>query len=76
MSVSIRIANTLHADAKHHAKVEHRTVAAQVEFWAMLGKAALENPDLPIDFVLDLLLARAEGREHATPFIPDEFTHD
>ena len=30
-----------------------------------------DNPDLPIGFVLDLLEARAEGRQSAMPFFPD-----
>ena len=42
-------------------KAERRTIARQIEFWAMVGKAALDNPDLPIDFVRDLLLAKAQG---------------
>ena len=29
-----------------------------------------DNPDLPIGFVLDLLEARAEGRQSAVPFLP------
>lgn len=29
-----------------------------------------DNPDLPIGFVLDLLEARAEGRQSAMPFLP------
>lgn len=29
-----------------------------------------DNPDLPIGFVLDLLEARAEGRQSAVPFFP------
>lgn len=36
----------------------------------MVGKAALDNPDLPIDYVRDLLVARAEGKALATPFVP------
>jgi len=43
---------------------------AQIEFWAMIGKAALDNPDLPIDFVRDLMIAKAEGKSLLTPFIP------
>jgi hypothetical protein len=35
----------------------------------MVGKAALDNPDLPIDFVRDLLVARAEGPTLATKFV-------
>jgi hypothetical protein len=42
----------------------------QIEFWAMIGKAALDNPDLPIEFVRDLMIAKGEGKSLATPFIP------
>ncbi|MFM7522884.1 MAG: TA system antitoxin ParD family protein, partial [Betaproteobacteria bacterium] len=52
--------------AKAHAQAERRTIAGQVEFWAMVGKTALDNPDLPIDFVRDLLIARAEDPTLAT----------
>ena len=34
-------------------------------------QAIADNPDLPIGFVLDLLEARAEGRQSAMPFFPD-----
>ena len=34
-------------------------------------QAIADNPDLPISFVLDLLEARAEGRQSAVPFLPD-----
>ncbi len=37
----------------------------------MMGKAALDNPDLPIDFVRDLLLAKAHGNSELTPFEPE-----
>jgi hypothetical protein len=33
----------------------------------MVGNAALDNPDLPIEFVRELLIARAEGQVLATP---------
>lgn len=33
-------------------------------------QAIADNPDLPIGFLLDLLEARAEGRQSATPFSP------
>jgi len=33
-----------------------------------MGKAALDNPDLPTEFVKDLLIARAEDRCLAKPF--------
>jgi hypothetical protein len=70
MSTPVRIDDQLFAQAKVHAIAERRSIAGQVEFWAMVGKAALDNPDLPIDFVCDLLVARAEGPTLATTFEP------
>ena len=70
MGMPVRIDDYLYEQAKAHARAERLTIAGQVEFWALVGKAALDNPDLPIDFVRDLLIARAEGRSLATPFIP------
>lgn len=70
MGMPVRIDDALYEDAKTSAKAECRTIAGQIEFWAKVGKAALDNPDLPVDFVRDLLIARAEDRNKATPFIP------
>jgi hypothetical protein len=36
----------------------------------MICKAALDNPDLPIDFVRELMIAKGEGKSLATPFSP------
>lgn len=69
MGTLVRIDVHLYERAKAHAQAERRTIAGQVEFWGMIGKTALDNPDLPIDFVRDLLVAKAEGRTLATPFV-------
>ena len=69
MSMPVLIDDHFYEQAKTQAKVERRTIAGQIEFWAMLGKTALDNPDLPIDFVRDLLVVRAEGSTSATPFV-------
>jgi hypothetical protein len=69
MGMLVRIDDHLYEQAKAHAHAERRTIAGQIEFWAMVGKAALDNPDLPIEFVRDLLVARAEGEVLATPFV-------
>ena len=69
MEMLVRIDHHLYEQAKVHAQAERRTIAGQVEFWAMIGKNALDTPDLPIDFVRDLLVAKAEGRTLATPFV-------
>jgi len=71
MGMPVRIDDTLYGQARVQAKAEHRTIAGQIEFWAMIGRAALDNPDLPIDFIRDLLVARAEGTSQSTPFVPE-----
>ena len=63
MGIPIRINESLYSDAKSRAKAEFRTIPAQIEYWARVGRAALDNPDLPIDFVRDVLIAREEEPE-------------
>lgn len=70
VTTSIRIDQELYNQAKLDAAVEHRTIAGQVEYWAMVGRAALDNPDLPVSFIAESLAAMAEPRESATPFVP------
>jgi len=69
-TTSIRIDQTLYDQAKADAAAEHRTIAGQVEFWAKLGRAALDNPDLPVSFIAESLASMAEPREQAAPFVP------
>lgn len=71
MGMPVRIDEELYKDAKARAKAECRTIAGQIEFWAKVGKAALDNPDLPVDFVRDILIAKAEGSESVTSFVPE-----
>jgi hypothetical protein len=68
---TIQINDDLYHQAEMYAKAEHRTISGQIEFWALLGRAALDNPDLPIDFVRDLLIANAEDLSLATPFVAE-----
>lgn len=69
-TTSIRIDQSLYEQAKTDAAAEHRTIAGQVEYWAKLGRAALDNPDLPVSFIAESLASMAEPREEATPFVP------
>jgi hypothetical protein len=69
-STSIRIDQTLYNQAKQDAAAEHRTIAGQVEYWAKVGRAALDNPDLPASFVAESLASITEPREDATSFVP------
>ena len=70
MKQTIRIDSNLFDQAKAHANEERRTISGQIEFWAMFGKAALDNPDLSIEFVRDLIAAKGEGKSLTTPFTP------
>lgn len=69
-SVSMRIDIDLVDAARKAAKAEHRTVQGQVEFWAQVGRACLDNPDLPASFIAECLCGMAEPREDCIPFIP------
>ena len=69
-STSIRINQSLYEQAKADATVEHRSIAGQIEFWARVGRAALDNPDLPVTFVAESLASMAEPREQAEAFVP------
>jgi hypothetical protein len=71
MGMPVRIDDVLYNQARAQAQAERRTIAGQIEFWAMVGRTALDNPDLHIDFVRDLLIARAEGPALASVFVPE-----
>ncbi len=70
MSITIRVDESIYNDARRTAKAECRTIAHQIEYWAKVGKAALDNPDLPIEFIRDLLVARGQDRNLAELFTP------
>ncbi len=70
MGMPVRIDDDLYELAKLEAKAEHRTIAGQIEFWAKVGRTAIDNPDLPVSFIIESLASLAEPRENGTPFIP------
>ncbi|MBI3429731.1 MAG: hypothetical protein HY050_06725 [Actinobacteria bacterium] len=60
MSMPVRIDKETYERAKAEAAIEHRTIAGQIEYWAKVGRTAIDNPDLPINFIIDVLAAMAE----------------
>jgi hypothetical protein len=60
MSTVIRISDNLAREAKTRSKVEHRSMTSQLEYWATIGKAAEDNPDLPFSFIKETLMAIEE----------------
>ena len=61
MAQAVRISDDLVRSAKVVAKVEHRSVAGQVEYWTSIGRAAEENPDIPFSVIREILLAKEEA---------------
>lgn len=69
MGVPIRIDESIYNAAKKVAKGEFRSIPHQIEFWATVGKCALENPDLPIDFIKELIITKNQDYSLAQPFV-------
>ena len=68
MGIAVRINEKIYNDAKKVAKAEFRSIPNQIELWATLGKCALDNPDLPIEFIKELLMAKNLDESLAEPF--------
>jgi len=63
MSIAIRIDDELYRQAENTANAESRTPPLQIQYWAKLGKIALENPDLPIEFIKSILASEGQPAE-------------
>ena len=68
MSMPVRIEPDLYKRAKKEAAIEHRTIAGQIEFWAQVGRACIDNPDLPVAFVIDSLASLDATEKDKTTF--------
>ncbi|HAU1297627.1 ParD-like family protein [Legionella sp. PATHC032] len=68
MGIPIRIDENIYNEAKKVAAAEFRSIPNQIEYWAKLGKCALDNPDLPIEFIKDVLLSKLQDKSLAEPF--------
>lgn len=60
MAQSVRLSDALVKQAKAIGEVMSRSEAEQIEYWARIGKITQENPDLPYEFIRDVLLAKTE----------------
>lgn len=68
MGVPIRINETIYNDAKKTARAEFRSIPHQIEFWAKIGKCALDNPDLPVELIRELVTMKHLDKSLAEPF--------
>ncbi|BBB91521.1 MAG TPA: hypothetical protein PKA28_13950 [Methylomusa anaerophila] len=64
---SIRIDEELCKHAEKIGNAEHRSMPMQIEYWAKIGHLVLENPDLPVEFIQEILKAKSL-RDEKEPF--------
>ena len=62
MSTAIKVSEELVQSAKPYALAMQRSVTKQIEYWAKLGQAVEENPDLPVTMILDVLVSMEEAK--------------
>lgn len=72
-STAVKLPTEFVNQAKQIAPINHRSAPKQIMYWAEIGKAVDDNPDLPPQFVKDCLQGLAEYRAGlATPFNIDD----
>ncbi|MBQ0721706.1 MAG: hypothetical protein KBT88_15985 [Gammaproteobacteria bacterium] len=59
-TTSIRLDQELVEKATIMAKALNRTPPKQIEHWAKIGEMMEDNPDLPYEFVRQVIVATAE----------------
>jgi hypothetical protein len=57
---AVKLSSDILVDADRYARVFSRSLPKQIEHWARIGKIAEENPDLPYEFIKDILLGLEE----------------
>ena len=60
MPTAVRVSDDLVSEARKFSKVDHRSLAGQIEHWARLGKCAEENPELTYDQIREILVGIEE----------------
>jgi hypothetical protein len=64
MGTAVRISEKLVDEAKRFSRIDHRSLAGQIEHWARMGKCAEENPDLPYTLIKEILMGLDELDEN------------
>jgi len=60
MGTAVRISDKLVDEAKRYGRIDHRSLAGQIEHWARMGKYTEENPDLPYSLIKEILIGLDE----------------
>jgi len=61
MPSAVKISDSLANKAKTRSKIEKRSFAGQIEYWATIGEIVEENPDMPYTFIKDILIGREQA---------------
>jgi hypothetical protein len=70
-SRAVRLSRDTISAAYKYAAVYSRSVSNQIEHWARIGRIAEENPELPYNFIKDILLSTEEMKSEKP--VPYEF---
>lgn len=71
MAKALKFSTELIDLAKPYAVAESRSVSKQIEYWAYLGKAVEDNPELPTGFIRNILIAVGEANAKIiTEYLP------
>lgn len=62
MATALKLSDDIIEAARPYASAMHRSVPKQIEYWARIGKAAEENPDLPVGLIIETLIALEEDK--------------
>lgn len=63
MAQTVRLDDEFVADVKVQASAANRSLPKQIEYWAKIGRMAEENPDLPFNFLKDVMLAAEQVKQ-------------
>ena len=68
---AVRVSLEMYNLAQMTAEGVNRSTSGQLEYWARLGRAAEDNPDLPVEFIKDILASKGQNRRLAESFKAD-----
>ena len=70
MPTAVKISDDLATKAKIKSKIFKRSIAGQIEYWASIGQMIEENPDLPLPFIQEILIAKEQIKAGlGTPYV-------
>ena len=68
---AVRVSLEMYNLARMTAEGVNRSTSGQLEYWARLGRAAEDNPDLSVEFIKDILASKGQNRRLAESFKAD-----